>query len=140
MATSTSNLHPVSSPGASARSDRTRQIDRVLSSLTSLRGVIAAAIVDGDGFVTQVRRDFEINTDALGAAVQIVFGAARKAAEHVKQGACNLVLSENKDGLVLLAPLANGFVLAVVGDQSAMLGATRFEIKESIPELNQLFG
>jgi predicted regulator of Ras-like GTPase activity (Roadblock/LC7/MglB family) len=121
------------------RTDRSRQIERVLSGLTSLRGVIAAAIVDSDGFVTHVRRDFEINTDALGAAAQIVFGAARRAAEHVKQGHASLVVSENKDGLVLLAPLVNDFVLAVVADPSAMLGATRFELKEAIPQLNQLF-
>jgi predicted regulator of Ras-like GTPase activity (Roadblock/LC7/MglB family) len=134
-----SNLHQVQSGITNARAERSRQIDRLLAGLTSQRGIIAAAIVDNDGFVTQVRRDFEINTDALGAAVQIVFGASRKAAEHVKQGASTLVVSENKDGVVLLAPLANGFVLAVIGDQSAMLGATRFEIKEAIPELNQLF-
>lgn len=134
-----SNVQSVSSAAANPRNERTRHIERLLSGLTSLRGVIAAAIVDNDGFVTHVRRDFEINTDALGAAVQIVFGAARKAAEHVKQGASSLVLTENKDGIVLLAPLSNGFILAVVADQSAMLGATRFELKETIPQLNQLF-
>ncbi len=132
----TSNIQPV--PTA-PRAERSRQIDRLLANLTSLRGVIGAAIVDGDGFVTHIRRDFEINTDALGAAVQIVFGAAKRASEHVKQGTSNLVVSENKEGLVLLAPLSNGFVLAVIADQSAMLGAARFELKETVPLLNQLF-
>ena len=135
MATPSVQPVPVNNP----RAERSRQVERLLSSLTSLRGVTAAAIVDNDGFVTHVRRDFEINTDALGAAVQIVFGAARRASEHVKQGNSALVLAENKDGMVLLAPLSNGFVLAVVTDQSAMLGATRFELKETIPQLNQLF-
>jgi uncharacterized protein len=135
MAT-TANIQPVQAQ----RSERSRQVERVLSGLTTLRGVTAAAIIDGDGFVTHVRRDFEIDTDALGAAVQIVFGAARRAAEHVKQGQSQLVVSENKDGLVLLAPLVNGFVLAVIADTSAMLGATRFELKEAIPQLNELFG
>jgi predicted regulator of Ras-like GTPase activity (Roadblock/LC7/MglB family) len=134
-----SSAQNVQAVPAGGRSERGRQIERLLTGLTSLRGVIAAAIVDNDGFVTHVRRDFEINTDALGAAVQIVFGAARRASEHVKQGVSSLVLTENKDGMILLAPLVNGFVLAVVADQSAMLGATRFELKESIPQLNQLF-
>jgi hypothetical protein len=89
--------------------------------------------------VTHVRRDFEINTDALGAAVQIAFGSARRASDHVSQGATHLVLVENKDGLVMLAPLSKGFVLALVGDSSAMLGAVRFEVKQTVPELNQLF-
>lgn len=129
------NVQPI----APQRQEKGRQIEKILSGLTSLRGVIASAIVDSDGFVTHVRRDFEINTDALGAAVQIVFGAARRAADHVKQGATGLVVSENKEGLVLLAPLVNGFVLAVVADTSAMLGAVRFELKETLPQLNQLF-
>ena len=119
--------------------DRTSRVEKVLSSVTGLRGVTAAAIIDSDGFVTHVRRDFDINTDALGAAVQIAFGSARRASEHVSQGATNLVLVENKDGLVMLAPLSKGFILALVGDSSAMLGAVRFEVKQTIPELNQLF-
>lgn len=120
-------------------SDRSQKVDKILGSVTALRGVTAAAIIDSDGLVTHVRRDFEINTDALGAAVQIAFGSARRASEHVAQGATHLVLVENKDGLVLLAPLAKGFILALVGDQSAMLGAVRFEVKQTVPELNQLF-
>jgi predicted regulator of Ras-like GTPase activity (Roadblock/LC7/MglB family) len=119
--------------------ERSSMVDKVLASVTSLRGVTAAAIIDSDGFVTHVRRDFEINTDALGAAVQIAFGSARRASEHVSQGATLLVLVENKDGLVMLAPLNKGFILACVGDGSAMLGAVRFEIKQTLPELNQLF-
>src|SRR5687768_993425 len=101
MATSNvQSLQAVVSP----RVERSRQIDRLLAGLTALRGVTAAAIVDTDGFVTHIRRDFEINTDALGAAIQIVYGASRKAAEHVMQGPSALVISENKDGMVLLAP------------------------------------
>src|SRR3954452_19033023 len=119
--------------------ERSQKVDKILGSVTALRGVTAAAIIDSDGLVTHVRRDFEINTDALGAAVQIAFGSARRASDHVSQGATHLVLVENKDGLVMLAPLSKGFVLALVGDSSAMLGAVRFEVKQTVPELNQLF-
>lgn len=120
-------------------SERTAKVEKILAGVTALRGVTAAAIIDADGLVTHVRRDFEINTDALGAAVQIAFGSARRASEHVSQGATNMVLVENKEGLVMLAPLAKGFVLALVGDTSAMLGAVRFEVKQTVPELNHLF-
>jgi predicted regulator of Ras-like GTPase activity (Roadblock/LC7/MglB family) len=119
--------------------ERSSKIEKILSGITGLRGITAAAIIDGDGFVTHVRRDFEINTDALGAAVQIAFGSARRASEHVSQGTTHLVLVENKDGLVILAPLSKGFILALVGDTTAMLGAVRFEVKQTVPELNQLF-
>jgi predicted regulator of Ras-like GTPase activity (Roadblock/LC7/MglB family) len=124
---------------ATTGNDRSQKLDKILGTVTALRGVTAAAIIDSDGLVTHVRRDFEINTDALGAAVQIAFGSARRASEHVAQGATNMVLVENKDGLVMLAPLQKGFVLALVGDSSAMLGAVRFEVKQTVPELNQIF-
>lgn len=119
--------------------ERNQRIDGVLASLVSLRGVTTAAIVDADGFVTHIRRDFEMDADALGAATQVVFSAAAQAAKQVSQGSTRLVLCENKDGLVLLAPLVRGFVLVLVADGSAMLGAVRFEIKESTPELDALF-
>jgi predicted regulator of Ras-like GTPase activity (Roadblock/LC7/MglB family) len=122
-----------------ATNERSAKVDRILSGVAALRGVTAAAVIDKDGLVTHVRRDFEIDTDALGAAVQITFGSARRAAEHVAQGDTNMVLVENKDGLMMFAPLAKGFVLALVGDSSAMLGAVRFEVKQTIPDLNQLF-
>jgi uncharacterized protein len=122
-----------------AMNDRSAKVERILATVAALRGVTAAAVIDSDGLVTHVRRDFEINTDALGAAVQIAFGSAKRASEHVAQGDTHLVLVENKDGLVMLAPLARGFVLALVGDSTAMLGAVRFEVKQTVPDLNQLF-
>ncbi|MFO0591606.1 MAG: roadblock/LC7 domain-containing protein [Polyangiaceae bacterium] len=116
------------------------EIDKQLVTLTAIRGVTAAAIVDNDGLVTHIRRDFEVDADALGAAVQIVFGAARRAAENVQQGLSKLVIAENNGGVVMLAPLANEFLLAVIADGSAMLGSVRFEVKQSIPVFNELFG
>lgn len=122
------------------KAERSQRIDQVLANLAALRGVTTAAIADGDGFITHIRRDFEIDTDALGAATQIVFAAASQAAMQTSQTSTRLVLCENKEGLVLLAPLARGFVLVLVTDHGAMLGAVRFEMKESLPELEQLFG
>jgi len=119
--------------------ERSQRLEKILAGVAAMRGVTAAAIIDSDGLVTHVRRDFEINTDALGAAGQIAFGSARRASGHVAQCQTHLVLVENKDGLVMLAPLHKGFILALVGDSSAMLGAVRFEVKQTVPELNQLF-
>jgi predicted regulator of Ras-like GTPase activity (Roadblock/LC7/MglB family) len=120
------------------RSPRSDQIDSVLAALSGLRGVVAAAIVDGDGFVTHIRRDFELNTDALGAAVQVTLGAAARAAAHVGQTNTEMAIMENKDGTVMLAPLVKGFSLAIVADKSVMLGAARFEVKQSLGSLIQM--
>jgi predicted regulator of Ras-like GTPase activity (Roadblock/LC7/MglB family) len=122
-----------------SRAERNQRVEALLASLVTSRGVTTAAITDADGFVTHIRRDFDVDTDALGAAVQIVYNAATRAAEQVRQGATRLVLAENQDGVVLFAPLARGFVLVVVTDRTAMLGAIRFEIKEAVPELDALF-
>lgn len=119
--------------------ERNQRVDALLASLVSLRGVTTAAIVDADGFVTHIRRDFEMDADALGAATQVMFSAAAQAARQVSQGGTKLVLTENKDGLILLAPLSRNFVLVLVADGSAMLGAVRFELKETTPELDVLF-
>ncbi len=115
------------------------EIDRILRDLMGLQGVTAAAIVDGDGLVTHIRRNFEVNTDALGVSVQIVFGAATSAAKHVNHHSANIVICENSDGYVLLAPITSGFMLALVTENDALLGRVRFELKESIPALKKLF-
>lgn len=123
---------------AVTQTDRGTSIERHLTELTSLRGVTAAAIVDSDGFVTHIRRDFEIDSDALGAAVQIVFGSAQRSAQNVQQGETRVVLSENEEGFVMLSGFGKGFILAVVADSSAMLGAVRYEMKERAKALRQL--
>jgi predicted regulator of Ras-like GTPase activity (Roadblock/LC7/MglB family) len=58
----------------------------------------------------------------------------------VGQDSAKLVVSENRDGLVIFAPLAAGFLLAIVADSSAMLGSIRFEVKEVLPTLSGLLG
>ena len=45
--------------------ERSSTVDKILTNVTNLRGVTAAAIIDADGLVTHVRRDFDIDTDAL---------------------------------------------------------------------------
>lgn len=120
------------------RVERNQRIEQNLAELASLRGVTTAAIVDSDGFVTHIRRDFEIDTDALGAAVQIMYTSAQRSAEQVTQTETKLVLSENKDGIMILGPLVRGFVLVLVADSSVMLGTVRFELKETLPEMNEL--
>lgn len=122
------------------RVERNQRIEHNLAELASLRGVTTAAIVDADGFVTHIRRDFEIDTDALGAAVQIMYTSAQRAADQVTQTETKLVLSENKDGIMILGPLVRGFVLVLVADSSVMLGTMRFELKETLPDLNELLG
>lgn len=121
------------------RAKRNDAVDTILRSLTGLKGVIAAAVVDKDGLVISIRREFDVNTDALGASVQIVFGAATRASEYANQGLVKVVISENADGYLMMAPLKQGFVLALFTDEDALLGAVRYEIKETIPALNQLF-
>ncbi|MFW5443413.1 MAG: roadblock/LC7 domain-containing protein [Methylococcaceae bacterium] len=118
---------------------RNQAVDNILRDLTGLKGVSAAAIIDRDGLVTSIRREFEVNTDSLGVTVQIVFGAATKAAEHSKQGLVKVVISENENGYIMMAPLKQGLMLALFTDEDALLGAVRYEIKETIPVLNQLY-
>ncbi len=99
------------------RAARNEAVDAILRSLTGLKGVTAAAIVDNDGLVTSIRREFDVNTDALGASVQIVFGAATRAAEHASQASVKIVICENKNGYIMMAPLTTGLMLALFTDE-----------------------
>ena len=124
---------------ATSTQDRDAKIERILKNFVGLKGVTAAALVDADGLVTHAQRDFNLDVDALGAAVQVTFGAAQVASGHVGQGASELILVESKEGYVMLAPLHKGFTAALVADRSAMLGVLRFELKQTIPLLNAIF-
>ncbi len=115
------------------------EIESILRNLMGTQGVSAAAIVDSDGFVTHIQRDSEINTDAIGASVQVVYGAASRAAAHVGHHSTNMVICENAEGYLLSTPIEAGFILAVATKRDALLGRVRFELKETIPVLKKLF-
>jgi predicted regulator of Ras-like GTPase activity (Roadblock/LC7/MglB family) len=121
------------------RKSQSSEIDAILRGLMSIHGVSAAAIVDSDGFVTHIHRDFDINTDAIGASVQVVFGADSRTAQHVGHRMTNLVICENAEGYILSTPIEAGFMLALVTKREALLGLVRFELKETIPVLKKLF-
>jgi predicted regulator of Ras-like GTPase activity (Roadblock/LC7/MglB family) len=129
-----SNIHLINT-----RKSHSSEIDSILRNLMSTQGVTAAAIVDSDGFVTHIQRDSEINTDAIGASVQVVFGAAARSAQHVGHNSTNMVICENTEGYILSTPIEAGFILAVVTQRDALLGRVRFELKETIPVLKKLF-
>ena len=122
-----------------SRRERNEQLELALADLSGLRGVTTAALVDSDGFVTHVRRDFEIDLDALGAAVRLMTASAERAADQTAQQGSKMVISENRQGVMLAAPLENGFTLAIVADPSALLGTVRYELKQSVPEIEGLF-
>jgi predicted regulator of Ras-like GTPase activity (Roadblock/LC7/MglB family) len=121
-----------------SKAERSEKVDHHLKDLLTLDGVTTAVVVDRDGFVINRRFDFEIDLDALGAQVQIVYGSAQGAAQKLGQGSTSLVIAENDDGLILFAPFGEGFILAVVADRSAMLGAVRFSVKETVDEISKL--
>jgi len=129
-----SNIHHLD-----LRKSQSNEIDSTLRNLMSIQGVTAAAIVDSDGFVTHIQRDSEINTDAIGASVQVVFGAAARSAVHVGHHVTNMVICENTEGYILSTPVEAGFILAVVTKRDALLGRVRFELKETVPVLKKLF-
>lgn len=129
-----SSVHPID-----PRKSQAAEIDSTLRNLMSIQGVSAAAIIDSDGFVTHIQRDSEINTDAVGASVQVVFGAASRAAMHVGHHSTHLVICENAEGYLLSTPIEAGFMLALVTKRDALLGRVRFELKETIPVLKKLF-
>jgi len=121
------------------RKSQASEIDLILRNLMSIQGVSAAAIVDNDGLVTHIHRNLAINTDAIGASVQIVFGAASKSAKHVGHNVTNVVICENAEGYILTAPIESGFMLALVTERDTLLGRARFELKETLPMLKKLF-
>ncbi len=131
---------PVARPDESSRSraDQDSALDDCLETIVTVEGVMAAALVDGDGLVARIRGRSEVDSDTLGSAVQLFLVAAVKAAERIRQKSPRLVFAENEAGMLLLVPLAHGFVLAISADTSMMLGALRYDVKAIVPRLCRL--
>ncbi|GIW25330.1 roadblock/LC7 domain-containing protein [Meiothermus sp.] len=113
-------------------------LQEVLGELQVTNGVLASALVAEDGFVVEsLRAEQAPDLDFLGGAASTALASARALSQELNRGEVEEVMVEYPEGPVLLVPLEGGYLLVVLMDSMQSLGRVRFQLKKSVPRLQE---
>ena len=104
----------------------------VLNDFRTVKGVTAVALVGRDGFVIEHITNTEMDVEALGAMVATAIGTSESLGGEFDLGLMDQYLAEFTSGKVLMAAV-HADILAVVTDNSAVVGAVRYAMRKNIP-------
>ncbi len=106
-------------------------LKQVLGELLRLEGVSAVVVVGRDGFVIESVHNGKIDAEALAAMASAGMGALEAMGAELGKGRAMQVLVELEDGPVLLSPVSDTELIAIVGEKNLNVGRIRYELKKS---------
>ena len=112
------------------------RIKDVLTDLVEVEGIKSGVVVGRDGFVIEgVTRGDSKELEAVGAVVSTGIGSAERMGKELLVGLMTQGMLEYEGGIVVLSPLGQHAVLAVVADLGANLGNVRYQVKKRLDDL-----
>jgi predicted regulator of Ras-like GTPase activity (Roadblock/LC7/MglB family) len=106
-------------------------LKQILSDFLRLEGVTAAVVVGRDGFVIESAESGEIDTEALGAMASTGMGTSEAMGSELGKGEMIQMLVELEDGPILLSPLSEDELIAIVAEKKVNIGRIRYELKKN---------
>jgi predicted regulator of Ras-like GTPase activity (Roadblock/LC7/MglB family) len=106
-------------------------LKQILSDFLRLEGVTAAVVVGRDGFVIESAESGEIDTEALGAMASTGMGTSEAMGSELGKGEMIQMLVELDDGPILLSPLSEDELIAIVAEKKVNIGRIRYELKKN---------
>ncbi|HEY3421687.1 MAG TPA: roadblock/LC7 domain-containing protein [Methanocellaceae archaeon] len=106
-------------------------LNRILSDLTKVEGVNAAAIVGRDGFIIEHVANIQMDVDALGAMASTSVGTSEAMGIELGKGNFEQVIVELEKGPIILSLITENEILAIVAESGANIGRIRYEVKKN---------
>ncbi|MEN6610241.1 MAG: roadblock/LC7 domain-containing protein [Methanoregulaceae archaeon] len=103
----------------------------LLEEFLHIEGVSAAVVAGRDGFVIESALSGRVDLDALGAMASTGLGISETMGNALNRGELNQMLVEHDQGPILIAPLSEDEIIAIVAEKSANIGRVRYELKKN---------
>jgi len=115
------------------------KIKEILSDLMSIEGVRSAIITSSDGLPIEIASlDNEFDADTVSALVSTIKGASTSIFSECLGGRIKNVLIEGSSAKILIRPITNEYLLALVLDAHANLGMINIAITKYLEDLKNL--
>lgn len=106
-------------------------LKQILGEFIKLDGVTAAVIVGRDGFVIESAESGNIDSEALGAMASTGLGTSEAMGSELGKGEMHQMLVECENGPILLSPLSDDELIAIVAEKNVNIGRIRYELKKN---------
>ena len=111
-------------------------MQKTLSELNKLRGVLGSLLVDRDGIVIASDLKSEINEGAFGAVASSVLSGLKRALERMALGNFRRYIVTGRSARIAMYQVGHT-VLLLLMEKDVNLGMITLEIRETIEELEQ---
>ncbi|MCK4270876.1 MAG: roadblock/LC7 domain-containing protein [Methanogenium sp.] len=105
-------------------------LKQILSEFLKLDGVSAAVVAGRDGFVIESAVSGDIDLDALGAMASTGLGTSEAMSRELGKEVMNQIIIELEEGPILISPISEDELIAIVAQQGVNVGRLRYELKK----------
>lgn len=106
-------------------------LNRILQDLLKNEGVLMAGVVGKDGFVIEYASNGDVDSDAVAAMTSSAMGTAERVGGETGRGDMSQIIMEYSGGNILVAPVSENEIVAVLSDSSSNLGRIRYELRKN---------
>ena len=106
-------------------------IKPILEEFLKIDGVSAVVIAGSDGFVIESAVSGKIDIEALAAMASTGLGTSAAMGTSLEKGELSQMLVELDKGPILISPLSEDELIAIVADGTANIGRIRYDLKKN---------
>ncbi|MGB8219610.1 MAG: roadblock/LC7 domain-containing protein [Methanoregula sp.] len=103
----------------------------LLGEFLKIEGVSAAVIAGSDGFVIESAVSGKFDIEALAAMASTGLGTSGAMGTSLEKGELAQMLVELEKGPILLSPLSQDELIAIVADGTANIGRIRYDLRKN---------
>ena len=119
-------------------SDSIDMVDKLLTDLKNVGGVIACAAASRDGLLIRAIMQKEQFVESLAAMSATMLGAAETATTHVEMGVPKRVIVETDHGKLIIIGAGPKALLILLANQNIGLGLILLELDKSAEKLKEI--
>lgn len=118
------------------------QVDATLQVLLSNMHseIVGAACVSMDGIVFSAHFAPGINIDRVGAVAATTMGVTKRVGHELRIGSAEEVILRAPEGLFMVMPVGNHYLLAVCMGRNANMGLVRLQVKDAAQAIAEVLG
>jgi predicted regulator of Ras-like GTPase activity (Roadblock/LC7/MglB family) len=119
-------------------SDTLDMVDKLLTDLKNIGGVIACAAASRDGLLIRAVMQKEQFVESLVAMSATMLGAAETATTHVEMGVPSRIIVESDYGRLVIVGAGPKALLILLANQNSGLGLILLELDKSAKKLKEI--
>ncbi len=116
--------------------NKMKSLNDLLNELIHIEGINTAVLVGRDGFIIEgLVSTGKLDAEAIGAVISTGIGSSEVMGRELQVGGLEQTMVEFNNGIIVINPVGENTILAVVADLKSPLGNVRYQVKKRLPHI-----